>query len=213
MTVSVPVAAVTAASANTFDVAKIGREFTVDMMVPANPNIRFTTAAQTPPAAERVTGKRSRGGSSAAGPTADNVFEDSPARMIASPAGGKGGRRFAAGARKRVRVAVEEDELEGGWCDVETDEVADFSLSSKMSERHVLVPKPRADSGPTSTGGVGRSKNYVEVGDGEDDNEEDEEVVENLGVEAQGEERVAGEWIFDFVKGIGKSFGLVSGRD
>ncbi|KAJ3405195.1 hypothetical protein HDU80_001713 [Chytriomyces hyalinus] len=197
-TVSVPVAsnaAVTVASANTFDVAKIGREFTVDMMVPANPNIRFTTAAQTPPAAERVTGKRSRGGSSVAGPTADNAFEDSPARMIASPAGGKGGRRFAAGARKRVRVAVEEDELEAGeWCDVETDE-------------------SRAHSASASTGGVGSSKNYVQVGGGEDDSEEDEEDIENLGVEAQGEERVAGEWIFDFVKGIGKSFGLVSGRD
>ncbi|KAJ3245140.1 hypothetical protein HDU78_009867 [Chytriomyces hyalinus] len=216
-TVSVPAAsnaAVTAASSNSFDVAKIGREFTVDMMVPANPNIRFTTAAQTPPAAERVTGKRSRGGSSGAGPTADNAYEDSPARMIASPAGGKGGRRFAAGARKRVRVAVEEDELEAGeWCDVETDEVADFSLSSKMTDRHVLVPKSRAHSASTSTGGVGSSKNYVQVGDGEDDSEEDEEDIENLGVEAQGEERVAGEWIFDFVKGIGKSFGLVSGRD
>ncbi|KAJ3242456.1 hypothetical protein HDU81_003162 [Chytriomyces hyalinus] len=214
MAVSVPVAAsnvaATASSVTTFDVTKI-REFTVDMMVPANPNIRFTSAAQTPPAAERVTGKRSRGGSSAAGPTAENVYEDSPARIMPSPAGGKGARRFAAGARKRVRVAVEEDEVEEGeWRDVEADQPASFSFSSKVSDRHVLVPKSR-DAVPKSIGGSGSSKNYVEVGDGEDDSEEEEDI-EDLGVEAQAEERVAGEWIFDFVKGIGRSFGLVSGR-
>ncbi|KAJ3406229.1 hypothetical protein HDU80_011676 [Chytriomyces hyalinus] len=219
MAVSVPIGAnaVQATStANTFDVAKLGREFTVDMMVPANPNIRFTTAAQTPPAAERVTGKRTRGGASVAGRAADNVFEDSPARVMASPAGGKGGRRFAAGARKRVRVAVEEDELEAGeWSDVETDELADFAHSSKMSERDVLVPKARSeDDAAKGTGGAENSKNYVEVGDDEEeDSEEDEEEdIENLGVEAQPEERVAGEWIFDLVKGIGKSIGLVSSR-
>ncbi|KAJ3236624.1 hypothetical protein HDU81_010588 [Chytriomyces hyalinus] len=216
MAVSVPVAADTvpaASTASTFDVAKIGREFTVDMMVPANPNIRFTTAAQTPPAAERVTGKRSRGGVSVAGRAADNVFEDSPARLMASPAGGKGGRRFAAGARKRVRVAVEEDDVEAGeWSDVET--VAEFADSSKMSEREVLVPKTRGDNAAEKgLGGAESSKNYVEVGDDEDDSEEDEEDdVENLGVEAQPEERVAGEWIFDLVKGIGRSIGLVSSR-
>ncbi|KAI8842290.1 hypothetical protein BJ741DRAFT_592715, partial [Chytriomyces cf. hyalinus JEL632] len=220
MAVFVPVAAdavATATSVNTFDATKLGREFTVDMMVPANPNIRFTTAAQTPPAAERVTGKRTRGGASVAGRASDNVFEDSPVRLIASPAGGKGGRRFAAGARKRVRVAVEEeDELEAGeWSDVETDELADFADSSKMSERVVLVPKARSDDAAAKdTGGAENSKNYVEVGDDEDDSEEDEEEedIENLGVEAQPEERVAGEWIFDLVKGIGKSIGLVSSR-
>ncbi|KAJ3070289.1 hypothetical protein HDU99_002709 [Rhizoclosmatium hyalinum] len=156
------------------------------------PQFHFSATAATPPAAEPVAGGKRRRGAVAtvSSVEASTAVPDTPGQT-------------QGGLRKRMRVSepdVEVDDFDNEERDVE--EWSEASSAVEVTERVKFVRRGQNEKVKKQ-----RTKNYVPVGKDEQEEEEDDDgVLDDLIVE---EEDVAGSWIFQGFKKVGRAIGIL----
>ncbi|KAJ3353386.1 hypothetical protein HDU83_006871 [Entophlyctis luteolus] len=151
-------------------------------MMPPNPNVNFTEAAQTPPPATTVTGKRNRGWGNGAAAVVQ-AYDDTPAST----------KRGISGKRKRVRVCAEEEtekEDDDGIFQDARMEISNCNVSPSQQRNYVSRGMDPQE--------------WFETSD-EDDGYDGKE--ERTAVGGGGDAGGSG-WMFGLVKGIGRKIGM-----